>query len=181
MRPMRRRHGRHSPIARGPCDFARRRLKHSGTRRDQPIPQEAVRLLRAIQSPDARSPGAAFLSEELRDANAAHKVWKRACLAAGAVKAVTGGFHGTRQTLAHRIYDLRHTFGHRLGADPTIAPHTIRGVMGHPNLETTERYLGRAEEARRRSAVNRAATAAAQSAPNRSARRRRPSKRGVTK
>jgi integrase len=72
-------------------DNALRRLQHGGTRRDQPVPQEAVRLLRAIQSPNARSPGAAFVSEELRDADAAHKVWKRACVAAGAVKAVTGG------------------------------------------------------------------------------------------
>ena len=119
--------------------------------------------------------------EELRDADVAPKAWKRAGVAAGAVKAVDGGYHGTRETHAYRIHDLRHTFGHRLGADPTIAPHTVRDVMGHTNLETTERYLGRAEEARRRSAVNRGATAAAQSAPNRSDTQRRPSKRGAAK
>jgi len=122
-----------------------------------------------------------MIPEELRDADVAHKVWRRACVAAGAVKAVAGGYHGTRETHAYRIHDLRHTFGHRLGADPTIAPHTVRDVMGHTNLETTERYLWRAEEARRRSAVNRGAAVAAQSAPNRSDSQRRPSKRGATK
>jgi integrase len=119
--------------------------------------------------------------EELRDADVAHKVWKRACVAAGAVKAVAGGYHVTRETHAYRIHDLRHTFGHRLGADPTIAPHTVRDVMGHTNLRTTERYLGRAEEARRRAAVNRAATVGVRSAPNRSAARSGRSRKGATK
>lgn len=140
-----------------------------------------MRLLRAIQSREAISPGAAFLTKELRNAGTAHKVWKRACVAAGAVKAVTGGYDGTRETPAYRIHDLRHTFGHRLGADPAIAPHTVRDVMGHTNLRTTERYLGRAEEARRRAAVNRAATVGVQSAPNESAARSGRRKQGTTK
>jgi hypothetical protein len=45
--------------------------------------------------------------EELRDADVAHKVWRPACVAAGAVKAVAGGYHGTRETHAYRIHDRR--------------------------------------------------------------------------
>jgi hypothetical protein len=45
--------------------------------------------------------------EGLRDADVAHRVRKLACVAAGAVKAVAGGDHGTRETHAYRIHDRR--------------------------------------------------------------------------
>ena len=39
------------------------------------------------------------------------------------------------------LHDLRHTFGSWLALDPSIPMAVIRDVMGHGNLNTTNRYL----------------------------------------
>jgi site-specific recombinase XerD len=48
-------------------------------------------------------------------------------------------------------HSLRHSFGSRLGAAGTDG-ETLRSLMGHADLRTTQRYL-HAEEERKRAAV----------------------------
>lgn len=58
-----------------------------------------------------------------------------------------------RETAAGRLtwHSLRHTYGTRLGA-AGIDPETLRELMGHADLATTQRYL-HTSEARKRAAV----------------------------
>ncbi len=49
-------------------------------------------------------------------------------------------------------HSLRHTFGTLLGATNQVDPTTLKDLMGHANLSTTERYL-HTDEVRKRAAV----------------------------
>lgn len=102
----------------------------SGKRRDVPLSDSAAAALaRLAQRPDFTAPDELVICNHLGrhlDGSALRRRYKAAQVAAGLEPL--------------RWHDLRHTFGSRLVATGSDLV-TVKSVVGHTNISTTERYL----------------------------------------
>jgi integrase len=115
-----------------------------------PLNDEALALLRAMKPEGATGP--LFPG---RDGTAARvslrRPWVAACKAAGLAKAVT--LQGKRRMLTRykptlRIHDLRHSFASHLVSNGISLP-TLGKLIGHTQVQTTQRYAHLADGALR--------------------------------
>jgi integrase/recombinase XerD len=105
-----------------------------------PILEETEAMLRAhYERYGRKSDGLLFVNEDggpLTYRSTA-LVWRRAVVKAGIGGRIPG------------MHDLRHSFAHEL-ADSGAPGKNVRDILGHADLKTTERYMGRADIASHR-------------------------------